>query len=74
MNNAVDAGDDLFDLRHVGEIGGDEILIRAKIGRLADIADAQGRIDALEQFAQAAADIARGASEQNVFHDRFPPP
>ena len=68
MHDAVDAGDRLLDLRHVGEIGLHEVLVGAQIGRLLDVADADLRIDALQQLAQPRADVARGSGDQNFFH------
>ena len=40
MHDAVDTGDGLLHLRHIGEIGLHEFLIGAQIGRLPDVADA----------------------------------
>ena len=68
MHDAVDAGDRLLDLRHIGEIGLHEFLVGAQVGRLLDVADADLRIDALQKLAQPRADVARGSGDQNFFH------
>ena len=52
----------------IGEVGGDELLIRGQIVRLADVAPADARIDALEQLAQARADAAGRSGDEDFFH------
>ena len=68
MHDAVDAGDDLLDRAQLGEIGRHEFLVGREIVRLADVAPADVRIDALQQLAQARADAAGRAGNQNFFH------
>ena len=41
MHDAFDAGDDVLDLRGIGEIGGDKIVAGGEIGWRADVARAQ---------------------------------
>ena len=69
MDDAVDAVDELFDLGEIGEIGLHEGLVAGHIGRRANIAPAQVRIDAVEQLAQPRADAARRARHQNCLHE-----
>src|SRR5581483_4698694 len=68
MNNAVDAIDDLFDLRQVGDIGLHEGGIAGEIGRRTNVAEAKLRIDPFEQAAQPRADSARGPCHQYCLH------
>ena len=72
MHDAVDAVDDLFDVCHLAEVGGDKFFIGAKIGGRFDVAPADAGIDALEQLAQTRADIAGGAGNENIFHEGCP--
>ena len=68
MDDAFDALDGLLDLVELGEVGGDERLVVAEIGRRLDVAQPQLGIDRLQQLAQASADVAGGAGQQNTFH------
>ena len=45
MDDAVDAGDDVFHRGEIGEVGGDEVLVGGEIVRLADVAPADARIE-----------------------------
>src|SRR5262249_46243385 len=68
MNDTLDAGDRLLDLREIGEIGGDKVIAGGKIRGLADIARPKMRIDAAQNLAQSRADIAGSAGNENVLH------
>jgi hypothetical protein len=68
MHDAVDARDRLVDLRGVGEVSGDEALLTREIGRNAEIAPSNLRLDALEQLAQARTDAACRAGDENCAH------
>src|SRR5262249_40868607 len=80
MDDAVDAVDEPFHLRQVGQIGGDEALMLYHVGGRANVAPAQLRISAVEPRAQPRADAARRARDQNRlhalsgFHDGFAAP
>src|SRR5581483_3254988 len=73
MGDAVDAGDDRLDLGVVGEVGGDELLVCRQIGGPADIAPADARVDAFQQFAQPRADLAGRAGDKDVTHSGADP-
>ena len=68
MHDAVDVGDDAFDLGVVGEVGEHEVFIIGEAVRLADVTPPDGRIDTLEQLSQARADAARGSGDEDFFH------
>src|ERR1700758_799406 len=68
MRDAFHAGDRFFDLREIGQIGGNEIVVGGEIGRVADIARANVRVDAGQDFAQSRADIVGGAGNENFLH------
>ena len=65
MHDAVDAVDELLDLRQIGEIGLHETVVAGQIVGLANIAPYDARIDAIEQLAQPRADPAGRAGHQN---------
>jgi hypothetical protein len=68
MHDAVDAGDHLLDLRQVGEIGRNELLVGREIAGPLDVAEPQAWIDALEQATKPAANAAGGSRDENGVH------
>jgi hypothetical protein len=68
MDDPLDVIDRLLDLLDAREIGGDEGLVVAEIGRPLDVAETQLGIDRLQQLAQAAADVAGRTRQQHAFH------
>lgn len=68
MHDVVDAGGDALDLGVGGEVGGHEVFIIGEAVRLTDVTPADGRIDTLEQLAQARSYAARGSGDENFFH------
>ena len=71
MDDAVHAGDGLFHLVQVGEVGGNERFVRRKVGRHLDVAEPQLRVDRLQQLAQPPADVARRTRQQYTLHCRL---
>ena len=68
MDDALDAGSELFDRGVSGKVGCDEFLVWFEIVRLADVAPADRRIQRGKQLAHARADAAGGAGNQDFFH------
>ena len=67
MDDAVDAGDDVFHRGEIGEVGDDEVLVGGKVVRFADVAPADARIEALHQLAQSRAYAARRSGHRESF-------
>ena len=53
----------------IAEIAQDEVLVGPEVGGTANIADAQRRIDALQQLAQPRSDIAGRSGQKYFVHD-----
>ena len=70
MNDAIHTSDDFFHLHQIGKVGGDKVFVLAEIAWRADVTRADIRIDALQELAQACADIAGSTGDQDFLHDR----
>jgi hypothetical protein len=68
MDDPLDAFDGALHRGRIGKVGRDELLVGGEIGRSHAIAEAQDRIDALQQFSQPRAYAAGSSRDETTFH------
>src|SRR5262245_54215311 len=68
VDDAFATFDGPLDLGQIAKLGRDKLLLAAQICRSFQVAQAQLRIDRLEQRAQAPADVAGGSRQQDALH------